>query len=177
MLLQNLKHLLSLLKAVKLSPDEACKWDRAFFLTIWWHHAHKHVISEAEFRKPFKAQSQHSGHLAQHARQLGSFLAHYPLANISYPFCSSWRCDELCEDPELLWEQSPEGFLDSMWPKSSFAWGSWIFWLCSLSWFHSFFFSLHAGFFLFLVARSENKVWKELLGTTCCRFQCEHLGS
>lgn len=59
MLLQNPKHLLSSLKAAKPSPDEACKWDRAFSLTIWWHCAHKCMIFETEFRKPFNVQSQH----------------------------------------------------------------------------------------------------------------------
>lgn len=60
MLLQNPKHLLNSLKAVKPSPAEAFKWDRAFSLTIWWHCAHKRMIFfETEFRKPFNVQSQH----------------------------------------------------------------------------------------------------------------------
>lgn len=160
MLLKNLKHLLHFLKAVKPSPDEACKCKRAFLLTIWWHHAHKHVISETEFRKLFNVQSQRERHLltaCQTAGHIPFYLAPYP-TNMSHPFFSSCRCNELWEDPVHLpgLSPAPGGFPPHSGVVSQLVCcprlllvGSWIFWGCSLSCSHCFF--QFTGFFFFFL--------------------------
>lgn len=127
-------------------------------------------------------QSQREGHLltaCQTAGHIPFYLAPYP-ANMSHPFFSSCRCNELWEDPVHLPGSSPApgGFpLHSEMvsqlvccPSLLLVW-SWIFWGCSLSCSHCFF--QFTGFFLFLVDSSDThnqskarmEVQGELLGT------------